>query len=98
MAGYAGAPLASAGGATYAPLHGGRDLLGELRSPHPRLACQFSTDEKLRRIQERIAAARWGRCEIVDSSGPLEPTALCAVLERVTGPLHDLGRGQAQVQ
>ncbi len=48
-----------------------------------RLACQFSTDEKRRRIRARIAEARWGHCEVVDSSGPLEPTALRETLARV---------------
>jgi pantetheine-phosphate adenylyltransferase/dephospho-CoA kinase len=52
-----------------------------------RLACQFSSDEKLRRIRASIAEARWGRCEVVDSSGPVEPEALEATLARVTAPL-----------
>ncbi len=55
-----------------------------------RLACQVSTDEKLRRIRARIDVARWGRLEVVNSSGPLEPAALHATLARVIGPLHDL--------
>jgi dephospho-CoA kinase len=53
-----------------------------------RLACQFSTDDKLRRIRARIAEARWGCCEVVDSSGPLEPTALHATLARAIRPLN----------
>ncbi|MBI3726625.1 pantetheine-phosphate adenylyltransferase [bacterium] len=50
-----------------------------------RLACQFSTEEKLRRIRARIAEARWGRCEIVESNVPLERDALRAMLERLSG-------------
>jgi pantetheine-phosphate adenylyltransferase len=52
-----------------------------------RLACQFSTDEKLRRIRARIAEARWGHCEVWDGSRPLEPAALRDMLARITGPL-----------
>jgi pantetheine-phosphate adenylyltransferase len=56
----------------------------DARQIERRLACQFTTDEKLRRIDARIAEARWGHREIVESNAALHQGALRAALDRVT--------------
>jgi pantetheine-phosphate adenylyltransferase len=50
---------------------------------HRRLASQYTTEEKRRRIEQRIAEARWGRCIEVASNGPFDPDQLADLLGRM---------------
>lgn len=47
-----------------------------------RLESQYTTDEKLRRIRDRIGAARWGSLAIVESDRPLSDGAVADLLDR----------------
>jgi pantetheine-phosphate adenylyltransferase len=49
-----------------------------------RLAAQFSTQEKLARVRGRITEQRWGRCHVVESTGPLGVAMLTSLLESFT--------------
>ncbi len=46
-----------------------------------RLAGQFTTEEKVARIRQRIESQRWGHCEEVDASGPYTHDRLIQLLE-----------------
>jgi pantetheine-phosphate adenylyltransferase len=50
-----------------------------------RLASQYTTEEKRRKIAQSIAQRRWGRCAEVASNGPFEPDPLAELLVHLTG-------------
>jgi pantetheine-phosphate adenylyltransferase len=46
-----------------------------------RMASQFTTEEKLARIHQSMKEDRWGRCEEVDGSGPLDHDRLVQLVQ-----------------